>query len=157
MNSIDNNKTQCYNLFITKEDNLFMKKQFVLITAIIAVVMVSMLVLTACAVPASNPDDAKAALVKNGYVAEVDKDYMPGILSMAGIKGVDSVLVATKGGQQALVIMYFKTADDAKTAWEEAKSYMEKEEKDSKSSDYVVGKSGKMIYGGTKEAVKAAK
>ena len=137
-----------------------MKKQIAIITAVIVMVMLSVLVLTACS-PASDPADAKAALEKKGYIASVDTTIQPAALALVGIKGVDSVLTATyskDGKSEYLCVLYFTSAADAKAAWDEAKKDAEDAKKQSKDdSDWTVGKSGKMIWYGTKAAVKAAR
>lgn len=138
-----------------------MKKQVLFISAIIVLVMLTTVVLTACS-PAADPAKAKEALEKNGYTVVVDRNIQPAALTLVGIKGVDTVLEATysKDDQsEFLCVLYFTSASAAKDAWDAAKKEAEDEKKQDKKddSDWVVGKSGKLIWYGTKAAVKAAR
>lgn len=138
-----------------------MKKQVLIIAAIIVLVMASVVVLTACS-PASDPADAKAALEKKGYTVVVDGSIQPAALTLVGIKGVDKVLEATYSKDDTsefLCVLYFTSASAAKEAWDAAQKEAEDEKKSNKEedSDWTVGKSGKLIWYGTKNAVKAAR
>ena len=138
-----------------------MKKQLLIIAAVVVLVMASAFILTACS-PASDPADAKAALEKKGYTVIVDGSVQPAALTLVGIKGVDKVLEATysKDDQsEFLCVLYFTSASAAKEAWDAAKKEAEDEKKSNKEddSDWTVGKSGKLIWYGTKNAVKAAR
>ena len=53
------------------------------------------------------------------------------------------------------VEIYFEDADAAKAAWEDVKEYAEKEDKE-EDEDWEIKKFGKMIWYGTKAAIKAA-
>ena len=126
------------------------------------VVVMSLAMLVACA-PNSNPDKALEALKKNGYTAAKDANVVPAALTLVGVKGVDTVISGTKSsgeGDDAKVdhvtVIYFASADQAKTAWDKVKSYAEKD-KDSKDSDWTITQSGKMIYYGTKAGIAAAR
>lgn len=137
-------------------------KKFAKIAALALVVVMSLAVLVACA-PNSNPDKALEALKKNGYTAAKDANVVPAALTLVGVKGVDTVISGTKSsgeGDDAKVdhvtVIYFASADQAKTAWDKVKSYAEKD-KDSKESDWTITQSGKMIYYGTKAGIAAAR
>lgn len=137
-------------------------KKFAKIAALALVVVMSLAMLVACA-PNSNPDKAIEALKKNGYTAAKDANVVPAALTLVGVKGVDTVISGTKSsgeGDDAKVdhvtVIYFASADQAKTAWDKVKSYAEKD-KDSKDSDWTITKSGKMIYYGTKAGIAAAR
>lgn len=137
-------------------------KKFAKIAALALVVVMSLAMLVACA-PNSNPDKALEALKKNGYTAAKDANVVPAALTLVGVKGVDTVISGTKSsgeGDDAKVdhvtVIYFASADQAKTAWDKVKSYAEKD-KDSKDSDWTITQSGKMIYYGTKAGIAAAR
>ena len=137
-------------------------KKFAKIAALALVVVMSLTMLVACA-PNSNPDKAIEALKKNGYTAAKDANVVPAALTLVGVKGVDTVISGTKSsgeGDDAKVdhvtVIYFASADQAKTAWDKVKSYAEKD-KDSKDSDWTITQSGKMIYYGTKAGIAAAR
>ena len=144
-------------------------KKFAKIAALALVVVMSLAMLVACA-PNSNPDKAIEALKKNGYTAAKDANVVPAFATapptkptLVGVKGVDTVISGTKSsgeGDDAKVdhvtVIYFASADQAKTAWDKVKSYAEKD-KDSKDSDWTITQSGKMIYYGTKAGIAAAR
>lgn len=137
-------------------------KKFAKIAALALVVVMSLAMLVACA-PNSNPDKAIEALKKNGYTAAKDANVVPAALTLVGVKGVDTVISGTKSsgeGDNAKVdhvtVIYFASADQAKTAWDKVKSYAEKD-KDSEDSDWTITQSGKMIYYGTKAGIAAAR
>ena len=128
---------------------------------ILALCMVAVLLvgaLAACA-PNKDPDKAVAALKKNEYTAGKDSSLIPAALTLAGVKGVDCVVTGTKTVEkdgekttESVIIIYFTDSSSAKEAMEKVKSYYENE-KDAK-EDWK--QSGKILYSGTKAAVKAA-
>ena len=139
-----------------------MKKAIKLIALSLVLVM-AVLALASCAAPNADPDKAKAALEDNGYSVQ----KLSGKISTAAISAiigeeVDCVLTAQKVDKEAetfdaLCVLYFEEAGDADDAWEKAQDYAEDaKEDDVEDSDWVVEKSGKMIWFGTKNAVKAA-
>ena len=77
----------------------------------------------------------------------------------AATGSVKTVVSATKTDDdknvQHVTIVYFDSAEDAKTAYEKLQSVSDKEKKDE--SDWVFAKSGTMVYWGTKTAVKDAR
>ena len=132
----------------------------ILSLSLVAVLLCATLV--ACA-PAKNADDALKALEDNGYTAVNSNLVGAAGLAAAGIKGVDSVVTGTKTEKkddkttvETVTIIYFTDADAAKTAEEKVSGQSDKEKKDNE-SDWVFARSGKMIYFGTKAAVKAAR
>ena len=140
-------------------------KTFAKILCLSLVAVMLCATLASCA-PAAKAEDAVAALKDNGYTAE--KSEYAGAIGLAalGIKGVDSVVMGTKTEKvddkdklQAIMIIYFTDADAAKTAEEKVQKYSDDEKKENKDedSDWVFKRSGKMIYFGTKAAVKAAR
>ncbi len=135
-----------------------MKKSIVKVLALSLAVMMCV-ALVACGAPASNPDDAEKALKDNGYVVVRVDDEGLGGLAMAAFKlaGIDNVATVITGtnGDEAITIFYFDEAADANAEWEDVQKWSDDESDDD--SDWVLKKSGKMIYAGTKNAVKAAK
>lgn len=140
-------------------------KTFAKILCLSLVAVMLCATLASCA-PAAKAEDALAALKENGYTA-VKSDLL-GAAGFAAldIKGVDSVVTGTKTEKvddkdklQAIMIIYFTDADAAKTAEEKVQKYSDDEKKENKDedSDWVFKRSGKMIYFGTKAAVKAAR
>ncbi len=135
-----------------------MKKTIRIFAVVLSVVLLA-LALVACA-PKNDPDKAKAALEKNGYTAVKTTGYVSGIISaIAGTENkIDATVTGTKDIKDAdgkttktesVTIIYYKTSADAKEAW---KSWSEADR-----DRYEVAKcSGRMIYWGTKAAVKAA-
>ena len=147
-----------------------MKKRITLVTSIVVLTLVCAMLFAACA-PAADPDAAKKNLKDEGYSATVyDGDGMVvgTALALAGVENVNKVLVASKYSNDTfefLTVFYFDSAKDANNAVDKAKEYAKdrekEEEKDQKkeegSVEWVFGKSGKMIWFGTKAAVKAAR
>ena len=115
----------------------------------------TMLVLASCGGPNSDPKKAEAALKDAGYVVVLnDGSALGGLGGLALPDGVEATIFATKDGEY-LAISYYEDADALKDAWDEAKEEAEKLE--DKYEGIVCKKSGKMIYIGTADAVKAAK
>lgn len=147
-----------------------MKKRITLVTSIVVLTLVCAMLFAACA-PAADPDTAKKNLKDEGYSTTVyDGDGMVvgTALALAGVENVNKVLVASKYSNDTfefLTVFYFDSAKDANNAVDKAKEYAKdrekEEEKDQKkeegSIEWVFGKSGKMIWFGTKAAVKAAR
>ena len=108
--------------------------------------------------PNSDPAKAKENLEKAGYEVILMDDEST--LKLSGIDGLVAAITAMKGDgeedAQGVSIYYFKDADSAKKAEENEfiKAAIEaaKEEK-----DVSTGISGKILWMGTKAAVKAAK
>ena len=134
-------------------------------TKILSIVLCFILIalaLVACA-PKKDPEKAKASLESNGYEIHDTVDYLAGIASAIMGSKIDATVTATKEEKDAdgnskteyIVIIYYKTSADAKAAWEDAQKNAE-EDKTGDDSDWVVARSGRMIYWGTKAAVKAA-
>ena len=118
--------------------------------ASLLVLLVAFVALVGCA-----PEDPAAAtekLEKAEYSVVEDKIIIPGALKLVGVKGIESVLVATKAAEEStevVTMVYFAEKEDAKNAFDEIKSYAE--EKDKETS---VKQSGNWVYYGTEQAVK---
>ncbi len=126
--------------------------------ALALVLTLSVLTLVSCFAPNANPDKAIEALEKKGYKAAEDKYVLPAIFAGLGIKNVDVVISGTDvidDKTEHVTVVYFEDADSAEAAWNDLKEYAEKEDKDEKDTDWTIDRSGKMIYWGTKAAIKA--
>ncbi len=142
-----------------------MKKSTVKVLALALVAVIMCLALVSCGGPNADPDKAVEALEKNDYKAEKIEDsglgaLVIGAMKLAGIEGIDCVVTGTAvidDKAEHITVIYF---DDSKTAdaeWEDVQKYMDEEKDDDKDTDWVIKKSGKMIYFGTEAAIKAAK
>ena len=138
-----------------------MKKSIIKIFALTLVVVMACAMLVSCGGPNADPDKALAALKDNGVTwAAKDGTVIPGLLKLAGVDGVDCVVTGTgkiDDEYAHITIIYFEEAEDANDAWEEVQKQAEDDKKDAEDSEWVCKKSGKMIYYGTKNAIKAAK
>lgn len=139
-----------------------MKKAIKLIALSLVLVM-AVLALASCAAPNADPAKAKEALEKNDYkVQKLDGKLSTAAVSLIIGEDVECMITAQKVDKEAesielLTILYFEDADNANDAWEKAQEYAgDQKDKDVDESDWTVGKSGKMIWFGTKNAVKAA-
>ncbi len=125
----------------------------------LALVLVMMLgALVSCGAPNADPEKAEEALEDAGYEVSVDSKLAPAAYKAMGVDGVDCVLSAInldEDEEGILFVVYFDEAADAKEAFEDIKKDAEEEMEDEE--DFVCKRSGKMIYYGTKNAVKAAK
>ena len=131
-------------------------KKFVKVMAVALVAVLALAALVACG-PASDPDKALAALKKNDYLAT--KSTTGGFEGLeavvSGTKGVLGSLLSGENQFQTITIYYFKDAASANDAWDAIQSLSNKDK--DKNSDWVCQKSGKIIYYGTKQAVKDAR
>lgn len=112
-----------------------------------------------CGGPAKDPDDALAALKENEFAAAEDKLIIPNALKLLGVDGIKSVVSGTATIDEKLehvTVIYFENKDDANDAWEKVEEYATKNDKKD-DSDWVIKKSGAMIYYGTSAGIKAAK
>lgn len=137
------------------------------ITKILAVTLIAVfctMALVACS-PNSNPDSAKSSLEKAGYSTIKLSDAISLTVTETALGCSRGDITAIVSGSKtnddrsvdSVMIIYFKDARAAKNCWDKAQSYLEKEEKEDTDSDIIVKRSGKMIYGGTKAAIDAAK
>lgn len=138
-----------------------MKKTLRLLAIGMAVVMIC-LTLASCGGPNSDPDKALSALKENGVTWAVkDSSIVPAALRLRGVKGVSDVVSGTGKIDDKvahITIVYFDDAKAAKEAWEAVEKYAdEKKDEEKAESTWVCKRSGKMIYFGTEDAVKAAK
>ena len=136
-------------------------KKFTRILCLALVAVMLCATLASCGGPASNPDDAVAALKENGYTAAKDTLIVPAALKLAGVKDIDTVISGTKIEEdvfETITVIYFTDSDAAEAAFEKVENYAsEKKDDKAEESNWVVEQSGAMIYFGTKQAVKDAK
>lgn len=114
--------------------------------SLVAMLLVAILSLAACA--PKDPVKAKEKLEEAGYAVIVDGTVQPGILKLAGVDGVSSVITATNG-EELLQAYYFAEKGQAKDALEALTKWAEKNGKESNFS-----RSGKWLYAGTEQAIK---
>jgi len=117
----------------------------------LAIVLMALLTLTACA-----PKDAPAAKQKledKGYTVVADGTVIPTALKLVKVEGVETVLLATKKGEndqiESVTMILFKEKAQAKDSFEAVKDYAAKQaEKTS------VKQAGKWLYYGTEQGMK---
>ena len=130
-------------------------KKFAQLISLALVAVMCVALLASCA-PASHPAKAEKALKDAGYIVDATAITL---LVKAATDSVKTIVSATKTDNdknvQHVTIVYFDSAEDAKTAYEKLQSVSDKEKKDE--SDWVFAKSGTMVYWGTKTAVKDAR
>ena len=138
--------------------------------SLLAVMLIAMMAIsfTSCGIP-SDPAKAKANLEGEGYKVLLEQVDLGDLGNMLGDK-TEANLVATKG-EESVTITWYKEEADAKTAYdalkktfEDAKAQLEKmedgEQKDALKKEIdnaAYGRSGKIVWFGTKAGVKAAK
>ncbi|MBE6691206.1 MAG: hypothetical protein E7590_08020 [Ruminococcaceae bacterium] len=122
-------------------------KKFARILCLTLVAVMLVATLASCAAPNKDPKKAKAALEEEGYVVILNDTAL--LLP----DDVEATLSATNGDDY-IRITYYKESGDAKDAWKDAED--EIKEMKEKDEDLIIKKSGKMIWVGTKAAVKAA-
>lgn len=143
-------------------------KKFSKILAIIFVVVLATLSMVACA-PSKNPEKALQSLRDNGYDAAMltkstqtdpffeltfDKIASKICTSVDERDSLVAVVSGVKSGEgETITILYFDSKDSMEKRWNDARVYLEKETY----KELVVERSGKIIYVGTKAAIKAAR
>ena len=139
-------------------------KRFLSIVAVIALISLVAMALVGC-VPA-DPDKAEANLKEAGYEVMVTRasdgtGVKLGLNAIAdGCVTMITAMKATISNDDAdfdgVVIYYFNDGAKAKAFYEEQKAEYD-ELSDEEKEGMEVGKSGKVVYAGTKDAIKAAK
>ncbi|MGM9608653.1 MAG: hypothetical protein ACI3XE_00345 [Eubacteriales bacterium] len=138
-------------------------KKIVKLVSLVLVAVMCVAVFASCA-PASDPEKAKAALEKKEYsVMLTTSETVAGKATLAGAgffladgAELEAWLVGTsKDLKNAVTIFYFTDAKGAKDSFKAYEDSVSKEDKENE--DFVFAQSGKMIYAGSKEAVKAAR
>lgn len=133
-------------------------KKFVKVMAVALVAVMVLALLVACG-PNSDPDKAVAALKDNGYTAtKVSTGSYAGLTAVVtGSKGLLSSILGGEDDFQFIMIYYFESSSAANDAWDAIQGEADKNSNKKNDSDWVVKKSGAMIYFGTKQAAKDAK
>ena len=139
-------------------------KKFVKILSLSLVAVMLLAMLASCA-PASDPGKAVEALKAEGYTALRDNNVIPAAFKLAGYS-LDVVVTGTKtikdkDGKktvESVTIFYFANKEDAEKAFDKVKDKEKDSKEDSEESNWVSAtKSGKMVYFGTKQAIKDAR
>ena len=141
-----------------------------LLKSLLALMLISMMAISfvSCGVP-SDPAKAKANLEGEGYKVILEQVDLGDLGAALGDK-TEATLSAIKG-EELVTITWYKNADDAKAAYEkleetykkakeELKKMEDGEAKDAAKAmldNAAFGRSGKIVWTGTKAAVKAAK
>ncbi len=130
-----------------------MKKSIIKVLALALVAIMMCAILVSCDAPNADPEKAKEALEDAGYAVILNQGG--GFISGALLPdGVEATLVAYKDGEY-LAVSYYEDTEALNEAWEEAQD--DAKELEEEYEDIVCKKSGKMIFIGTKQAVKDAK
>ena len=136
-----------------------MKNTIIKVVALALIAVMACALLVACA-PNSDPDKAVESLRENGIVWAIkDTVGVPATLKAIGANGVTAVVTGTGKIDDKfahITIIYFDSAENATASFEAVEKYSA-DDKDDAKDNWVFKKSGKMIYYGTTEAVKAAK
>jgi hypothetical protein len=141
-----------YNYDINFRKGILKMKKSIRLIALALVTVMACLALVSCGGPNSDPEKAKDALKDAGYTVVLnDGDGLIGGALLPD--GVEAQLVAYKDGEY-IAISYYDDTDALNDAWDEAQD--EAKELEEEYEDLVCKKSGKMIYVGTKQAVKDA-
>lgn len=129
-------------------------KKMIRTLALVLILALSVCALASCA-PASDPDKAMAALDKNGYhPIKLDGGSYEGCIAV-----VSGTKIETTGNSvvvNSANIYYFEDSKSANDAWEALQGKAEDDKKDDE-SNWILKKSGKMIYWGTKDGIAAAR
>jgi len=111
--------------------------------------------------PNSDPEKAEENLENAGYIVSVSDDKISMALAGGSYDGCEAVLMAynEEDDDDGIWIWYFEEKEDADEAWDDIEKFAEdlNEEAKEEDIDMVCKKSGKMIYVGTKQAIKDAK
>lgn len=136
-----------------------MKKTILRVVALALLAVMMCMALVACA-PASDPDKAEKALEKKDYEVKHADDKLEAAFMGGWYDGCEDVILAyNEESEDVIYIWYFDDKDSANEAWDDIEKYAEElnEEAKEEDIDIVCKKSGKMIYIGTKQAVKDAR
>ena len=132
-------------------------KKVITIISVIAIVAVLAVALMAC-VP-SDYNKAESNLKEADYYVACYKEGDPLFKTMTSAFGAENVTAIVTGTskdlEEGITLVYFKDSKSAKNAFDKFKKQIDDETKEESSDkEYVVKQSGKVIYGGTKKAVK---
>ena len=119
-------------------------KKFAKITAVVLVAVMALAVLVACGYP-SDPDKAKEKLEKQGYTIIMFNE------NPTGLSDYKAMITASKldddNNGTMIAITYFKDADAAKKAYDEAKKNLDEHKADYKEAGIKasVSRSGNQV------------
>ena len=114
--------------------------------ASLLVLVMALVAFVGCA--PKDPAAAREKLEKAEYVVIEEKIIVPVGLAALGVKGIDSVMVATKEGE-IVTMVYFKEKANASEYFDKVKEYAK-----DKDEDCAVKQSGNWIYYGSEQAMK---
>lgn len=134
--------------------------------AFVLTMVVMLIALSACVCPSSEPNKAREQLFRKGYEVR-DVDFSP----FVDDGKTDAAIIAVKYGSgydiitaaEKIIIYYLKTkeyADEVERALlseEEQGAVKQKYNELGKDYDIIVGRSGNIVWTGTKQAVKDAR
>ena len=133
-----------------------MKKRILSVIAVLALAAVLAVAMVAC-IP-SDPDKAAENLKAADYLVDVTDD--PVSMGVMGLMadGIEAVVSATSDDfTEGVTIFYFEDSDSAKSFYESDFISEMKEEAEAESEELVIKRQGKIVYAGTKDAIKAAR
>jgi hypothetical protein len=147
-----------------------MKKRLPVMLTALALSVAMAFALAACVAVPKDYASAKKNLEDSGYVVGgYDFSNASGLeligkaaLEAYGLKGLTGVISGTNG-DEFVAFIFFDSAKEAKDAWKNFEDKAEEfagdydNDKKEEKSDYKAGISGKVIYVGTKQALKDAK
>lgn len=136
-------------------------KKTITIISVVAIVAILAVTLMAC-IP-SDYNKAYDNLKEANYYATTYKKgdlFFNEMSKLIGAQNATAIVTASKG-TDAITLIYFESSKDAKNCFDSFKNVIEEEKKEAEkngedTSNYVIKCSGKIIYGGTKQAVKDA-
>lgn len=133
-----------------------MKKRILSVIAVLALAAVLAVAMVAC-IP-SDPDKAADNLKAADYLVDVTDDPVStGVMGLMA-DGIEAVVSATSDDfTEGVTIFYFEDSDSAKSFYESDFISEMKEEAEAESEELVIKRQGKIVYAGTKEAIKAAR
>lgn len=133
-----------------------MKKRILSVIAVLALAAVLAVAMVAC-IP-SDPDKAAENLKAADYLVDVeDGSVSMGVMGIV-VDGIEAVVSATSDDfTEGVTIFYFEDSDSAKSFYESDFISEMKEEAEAESEELVIKRQGKIVYAGTKEAIKAAR
>ena len=114
--------------------------------ASLLVLVMALVAFVGCA--PKDPAAAREKLEKAEYAVIEEKIIVPVGLAALGVKGIDSVMVATKEGE-IVTMVYFKEKANASEYFDKVKEYAK-----DKDEDCAVKQSGNWIYYGSEQAMK---
>ena len=133
-----------------------MKKRILSVIAVLALAAVLAVAMVAC-IP-SDPDKAAENLKAADYLVDVeDGSVSMGVMGIVA-DGIEAVVSGTSDDfTEGVTIFYFEDSDSAKSFYESDFISEMKEEAEAESEELVIKRQGKIVYAGTKEAIKAAR